>query len=129
MSSFKLINFRITEEEDRAWQKFADEYVNGNKSRLIRRAVEIVMRNPSLLDPTQETVRLLTDLQEAYREETEWKEAVEIGFHQLDKRIGAIEAALSKKLDLVLKTQGVSKKKIKEELEGEEMEDIIFEDE
>lgn len=129
MTSFKLINFRLTEEEDRAWQKFADEYTNGNKSRLIRRAVEIIMRNPSLLDPTQETVRLLADLQEAYSVETEWKETVEIYFHQLDRRMTVIEEVLGKKLDLVLKTQGISKKEIQKELEEEKMEDIIFDNE
>ena len=63
MGTRQIFPVRLTDEEKEVWKKFADDYTNGKIAELIRNAVEVVMRNPTLLDPTKESIKLLKDLE------------------------------------------------------------------
>lgn len=92
------LNIRLDEQAKVAWKAFADEYAQGRIAKLIKDSVEIVMRNPALLDPTKETTQILRDLERGYQEDYADQKETTDKIRELDGRTTEIE----RKIDLLL---------------------------
>ena len=103
----KNIMVRVNQTEKNHMENFAKDN-NRTVSQLLRDSVQIVMRNPTLLDPTGETAKLLIDVDRAGKISAGYNEAIVKTFKEIISKIDVID----KKVDESLEVQGVPKKKI-----------------
>ena len=88
-------NIRLDETEKDTWKTFAKEYTHGRIATLIKESVEIVMRNPALLDPTKETTQILKDLERGYELEFNHQETMRNDIEATKQRTESLEAKMN----------------------------------
>lgn len=115
------INF--SEVERTRYDQFAKRNGYTTLSKLIRASLDVVMRNPALLQPTMssDSQEMLKTIEESFS-----------AFDQLEERLNKIDVvekrqnSLENKIDLLLSKHGVTKRELKE-LDKVNDEEVIFE--
>jgi len=103
----KGILVRIAEDEKKQYEEFSKDN-NRSVSEFMRDSARIVMRNPTLLDPSGETAQLIFDLDRFEKTEKQKDNAILDVFLAFSDEIDI----LKKQIQEVLKNQGVSKERI-----------------
>lgn len=108
MTREKNILLRIGEDDKIRFEEFSKDH-NRSVSQFLRDAAGIVMRNPTLLDPTGETAKLIFDL-----------DRFETSIQRKDQSILEVFKAFSNDIDVlkiqmeeIMKNIGIPKEKIK----------------
>ena len=109
MTRDKGILVRIAKDEKTQYEEFSKDH-NRSVSEFMRDSARIIMRNPTLLDPTGETAQLIFDLDRFEKTESQKGQAVLEVFQAFSDEIDI----LKKQLEEVLRNQGISKKRIAE---------------
>ncbi len=118
MQRDQTVPIRASSDEKIGFEKFAKEHKR-SVSQLFRDSIDIIMRNPTLLDPTGETARLLTDIDRVERVNTQWNKLIIEVFKEQNDRLDFIE----KKIDSLLRKDGkivkpTKKKKLGDLVDG-----------
>jgi len=123
----KIFPVRLTEEKIEQLKIVAEKY-GMSAAEFAREAIDAAIRNPTIIDPTHETKKLLKDLQEGYNAETEWQQTVEVYLNNLATQVKDMKEQLSNKLNIVLSNQGVNDEEIKKRLTKKRLGDLIFDE-
>lgn len=107
MQRDQTIPIKASSDEKIGFQEFAKDN-NRSVSQLFRDSVGIVMRNPSLLDPTGETAQLMFAFEKSRKASSRWDKLVLEAFVEQQERMDSID----RKVDSLMETKGFSKNQI-----------------
>jgi len=107
MQRNQTIPVRASTDEKTNFSQFAKKH-SRSLSEFARSAMEIIMRNPSLLEPSGETARLMLSVDKYTRARDESSESFREMVKDFDDRISIVD----KKLNRVLKNQKTPDKEV-----------------